>query len=235
VDRPPGLMDRLLVPLPLPEPDPPDVVAEFINNHEAPRITHIPLLPLTDLLRRLGATDMRHLLGIAIQLSEQLRIVFSPPLQSHITHDPTLTAPAHRGHRAAKRGAARRGARGRVPAMRVGIDLVKVADVAEALAEHGQHYLDRVYTPQEQEDCRNEPLKLAARFAAKEATAKVLEARRDDALPWPSIEVIRLTDRAPTLQLHGPAAELAEAGGITELALSFTHEDEYAAAVVVGT
>jgi holo-[acyl-carrier protein] synthase len=119
--------------------------------------------------------------------------------------------------------------------MRVGIDLVKVADVAEALREHGQHYLDRVYTAQEQADCRNEPLKLAARFAAKEATAKVLEATRDDPLPWTSIEVIRQTDRAPAIALHGAAQKLAGSRGITELALSFTHEHEYAAAVVVGT
>jgi holo-[acyl-carrier protein] synthase len=119
--------------------------------------------------------------------------------------------------------------------MRVGIDLVKVANVAEALGEHGQRYLDRVYTAQEQADCGTDPLKLAARFAAKEAVAKVLEVGRDDALPWTTIEVIRQTGGAPTLHLHDQASELARARGITELALSFTHEDEYAAAVVVGT
>jgi holo-[acyl-carrier protein] synthase len=119
--------------------------------------------------------------------------------------------------------------------MRVGIDLVKVANVAEALEAHGQRYLDRVYTAQEQADCRNEPLKLASRFAAKEAVAKVLEVGREDPLPWPSIEVIRQTGGAPSVALHGEAAELAQARGITQLALSFTHEDEYAAAVVVGT
>ena len=32
-----------------------------------------------------------------------------------------------------------------------------------------------------------------------------------------------------------PAAELAAAAGLTEFALSLTHEDAYAAAVVVGT
>ena len=119
--------------------------------------------------------------------------------------------------------------------MRVGIDLVKVAVVAEAVGEHGQRYLDRVYTTQEQVDCGAEPLKLAARFAAKEAVMKVLEVGRDEALPWTDIEVIRQTSGAPTLALHGEAAKLAETRGIAQLALSFTHEDEYAAAVVVGT
>lgn len=119
--------------------------------------------------------------------------------------------------------------------MRVGIDLVRVAGVAEALEARGQRYLDRVFTAQEQADCRNVPLKLAARFAAKEAVMKVLEVGRDEALPWTDIEVIRQTDRAPAIQLHGRAAEIARSRGIGELALSFTHEDEYAAAVVVGT
>lgn len=119
--------------------------------------------------------------------------------------------------------------------MRVGIDLVKVATVAEAVAEHGQRYLDRVYTAREQEDCRGAALKLAARFAAKEAVMKVLEVGGDEALPWTDIEVIRQTGGAPTLALHGRAAEIARSGGIGELALSFTHEEEYAAAVVVGT
>jgi holo-[acyl-carrier protein] synthase len=123
--------------------------------------------------------------------------------------------------------------------LRVGIDLVKAATVAEAIAEHGDRYLERVYTADERANCtgpdgRPDPLRLAARFAAKEAAAKVL-LTGDDALPWATIEVVRNAGGAPTLRLHGEAQELAEKAGLTELALSFTHEDEYAAAVVVGT
>jgi holo-[acyl-carrier protein] synthase len=122
--------------------------------------------------------------------------------------------------------------------LRVGIDLVRVATVAESLDEHGDHYLRRVYTEQEIADCSRDgaasPLRLAARFAAKEAAMKVLEPG-DDAVPWPSIEVVRTAGGAPTLRLHGPAADLAAAAGLTAFALSFTHEAAYAAAVVVGT
>jgi holo-[acyl-carrier protein] synthase len=119
--------------------------------------------------------------------------------------------------------------------LRVGIDLVRAATVAASIAEHGDAYLERVYTPQEVADCRADPLRLAARFAAKEATMKVLEPHPDAAIPWPSIEVVRNAPGAPTLRLHSPAAELAQRAGLTAFALSFTHEDEYAAAVVVGT
>ena len=119
--------------------------------------------------------------------------------------------------------------------LRVGIDLVRAATVAASIAEHGDAYLRRVYTPQEVADCKADPLRLAARFAAKEATMKVLAPAPDAAVPWPSIEVVRNAPGAPSIRLHGPAAALAATAGLTAFALSFTHEDEYAAAVVVGT
>ncbi len=123
--------------------------------------------------------------------------------------------------------------------LRVGIDLVKASTVAEALAEHGDHYLRRVYTDAEVAQCggpggATDPLRLAARFAAKEAAMKVLRPG-DAAVPWPSIEVVRDPTGVPILTLYGPAAELAAAAGLTDFALSLTHEDDYAAAVVVGT
>jgi holo-[acyl-carrier protein] synthase len=119
--------------------------------------------------------------------------------------------------------------------LRVGIDLVQAATVAEALAEHGERYLQRVYTPAEIAECDGDPLRLAARFAAKEAAMKVLRPSRDAAVPWPAIEVVRDPEGVPVLTLHGPAAELAVAAGISAFAVSLTHEAEYAAAVVVGT
>jgi holo-[acyl-carrier protein] synthase len=102
--------------------------------------------------------------------------------------------------------------------LRVGIDLVKAATVAESLAEHGEHYLRRVYTGGEVADCVGpgsagpDPLRLAARFAAKEAAAKLLLAG-DAPLPWTSIEIRRDAAGVPTLTLHGPAAELAAQAG----------------------
>jgi holo-[acyl-carrier protein] synthase len=119
-------------------------------------------------------------------------------------------------------------------ALRVGIDLVQAATVAEAIAEHGERYLRRVYTEAELTQCGGDPLRLAARFAAKEAAMKVLRPG-DAAVPWPSIEVVRDAEGVPVLTLHGPAAELASAAGLVAFAVSLTHEDAYAAAVVVGT
>jgi holo-[acyl-carrier protein] synthase len=120
---------------------------------------------------------------------------------------------------------------------RVGIDLVAVARVREALAEHGDRYLERVFTAREVDDCRTgdavDAARLAARFAAKEAVAKALRVRPDEPLPWAAIEVVRDASGAPAIALHGPAAALAERQGIGALEVSLTHEADHAAAVVV--
>jgi holo-[acyl-carrier protein] synthase len=119
---------------------------------------------------------------------------------------------------------------------RVGIDLVSVEAVRESIREHGDRYLERVYTTSELSDCHTDQgilaERLAARFAAKEATLKVLRPN-DEAVPWRSIEVRRNPSGWVELELSGQAASLASAAGLTELSLSITHEGEFAAAVVL--
>jgi holo-[acyl-carrier protein] synthase len=124
-------------------------------------------------------------------------------------------------------------------AIRVGIDLAAVAAVADSLSgAHSDHYLDRVYTTREVDDCRNqageiEPMRLAARFAAKEAAIKAIPGG-GAGIPLTAIEV--RADPATgevSLELSGRAAEVAAEAGIGDLALSLTHEPEYAAAAVV--
>ncbi len=122
--------------------------------------------------------------------------------------------------------------------LRVGIDLLDVEEVEEALSAHGERYLARVFTPREVEDCRADgapaPARLAARFAAKEAAVKVLRPGAV-ALPWTSIEVERAPGGAPGLRLAGAAAALAGDAALGPLALSFTHTHTrgLAAAIVV--
>jgi holo-[acyl-carrier protein] synthase len=115
--------------------------------------------------------------------------------------------------------------------IRVGIDLTDAGAVRDSISTFGTRYLERVYTPGELRDCHGDPSRLAARFAAKEATIKALAA--PDRLPWRSIEVIRDPSGAPSLALTGAADELARARGCRSLAVSLTHEQDHAAAVVV--
>lgn len=125
------------------------------------------------------------------------------------------------------------------PRLRVGIDLVEVAEVAATLHSNlGARYLSRIYTSNEVQDCLRDsevdPVRLAGRFAAKEAAMKALGVG-DRAVAWREVEVRRADDGAPTLVLRGAAAALASEAGLAHFALSVTHERKYASAVVVAT
>ena len=128
--------------------------------------------------------------------------------------------------------------RGPLAPIRVGIDLCSVQDVAESVATFGDRYLRRVYTDHELEYCCQDPAltaeRLAARFAAKEATVKVLRPR--DARPdWRTIEVRRDPGGWCELSLTGGAAQMADDAAIGSLSVSLSHEHGMANAVVVAT
>jgi holo-[acyl-carrier protein] synthase len=115
--------------------------------------------------------------------------------------------------------------------MRVGIDLVEIDSVQEAVTSHGQRYLDRVFTPREQHDCAADPELLALRFAAKEAVLKILEPTPGDAVPWPSIDVV--DDHGARVHLSGPAQELARLRAVGPVELSLSHAGGQAMAVAL--
>ena len=120
--------------------------------------------------------------------------------------------------------------------LRAGTDLVEIAQVTDSIARFGERYLRRIFTDHEIDSCRGEPpvvaAGLAARFAAKEATVKVL--RPGGAGPdWRSIEVVRHPAGWCDLHLTGEARRLADEAGISKLALSMSHEAGVAGAVVV--
>ncbi len=123
-------------------------------------------------------------------------------------------------------------------ALRVGLDLVAVSTVAESLrGSHREHYLERVYTPREVDDCRGpsgrvEPERLAARFAAKEAAIKALPGAGEE-VRLTQIEVVQDESGGVELALSGRAAELFAGSGSAEIAVSLTHEAGFAAATVV--
>jgi holo-[acyl-carrier protein] synthase len=118
----------------------------------------------------------------------------------------------------------------------VGIDLVSVSAVRDAISQHGARYLKRIYTEGELRDCESAEgivaERLAARFAAKEAMLKVLRPT-DESIPWRNIGVIRHGPGWVTLELSGRAAELASEEGLHDFELSICHEGEYASAVVI--
>lgn len=120
--------------------------------------------------------------------------------------------------------------------MRAGIDLVHVPSVRASLERFGDRYLHRVYTRGEIADAGIDPVRrperLAARFAAKEAAIKAF-GLADTGLAWTDLEVCRRPDGSCTLRLHGAARRAAGELDASAVALSLTHDGDYAAAVLV--
>lgn len=114
--------------------------------------------------------------------------------------------------------------------LQTGVDIVEITRVGRLAGRYGERFRARVYTAREWADCNGRAASLAARFAAKEATIKALGSR-EPALH--EIEVVRATGGAPRIRLRGRAAELAREQGVRELAVSLSHAQEHAVAVVV--
>ena len=115
----------------------------------------------------------------------------------------------------------------------LGIDIIKVDRIAASLARFGDRFTRRVLTPHEQRHVRGRPETMAGRWAAKEAVSKVL-GLGVRGIGWRDIEIERLPTGQPSVRLHGRAAARAEQLGMSRVAVSISHESEYAVAVAFG-
>ena len=118
----------------------------------------------------------------------------------------------------------------------IGIDLVKVIRVKEALERWGERFHNRVFTPGEVRYCmqkKNPSPNFAARFAAKEAFVKALGIGIRRGVHWKDVEVQRGPLGRPVLKLNGRAVEICQKERIEGLFLSLTHDGDYSGAIVV--
>lgn len=125
-----------------------------------------------------------------------------------------------------------------------GVDLIEVDRIEHAVARWGERFLQRVFTPAELAACQMRAPSLAARWAAKEATAKALggglrglggaaRATTHAGIAWTDVEVTSDALGRPALLLHARAAERARALQIVELSVSLSHTHTLAIAFVV--
>jgi len=115
----------------------------------------------------------------------------------------------------------------------LGIDIIKVDRIRASLARFGDRFSRRVLTESERRYVRDRPETFAGRWAAKEAVSKVL-GLGVRGIGWRDIEVERLPTGQPAVRLHGRAAARADQLGMTRIALSITHESDYAVAIAFG-
>lgn len=115
----------------------------------------------------------------------------------------------------------------------LGIDIIKVERIASALRRFGERFQRRILTDDEYRYVRARPETLAGRWAAKEAVSKVL-GLGVRGVGWREIEIVRLPTGQPTVRLHDRALRRAEQLGMIAIAVSISHERDYAVAIASG-
>jgi holo-[acyl-carrier protein] synthase len=123
-----------------------------------------------------------------------------------------------------------------LPGLRVGVDICSVPRIVDAYHRFGDKFLRRVLTDSEIDYVKSSEkhliVRVAGRFAAKEAIVKVLGTGWIG-VGWHDVEIRRLASGEPRVALHGRAVARAEQLGLTHFEVSMSHEKEYAVAFVV--
>jgi holo-[acyl-carrier protein] synthase len=117
----------------------------------------------------------------------------------------------------------------------VGIDIVEVRRIEQALDRWGDAFVMRLFTPAEDERARPpraRSARLAARFAAKEAVMKALGLGWR-AMGWREIEILNDPLGKPTVTLRGGAKRAADRQGIATVLVSLSHTRDLAFASAV--
>lgn len=130
------------------------------------------------------------------------------------------------GHRAVHEG------HQELPGLFCGTDLVELASFGRYLEVGGEHFLRRIFTERELENCGGRLPRLAARFAAKEAVAKAL-GTGIRGIDWTEMEIRNDMRGRPLLRLHGRAARRAAKLRLSGWTISLSHSEIFALAFVV--
>lgn len=116
----------------------------------------------------------------------------------------------------------------------IGNDLVEISRIRASVERHGNHFLDRLFTRQEQDYCcryRDPAPHFAGRFAAKEAIVKALGTGFGAHAQWHDIEILNDDQGKPIAHL---SERLQKYLGISATVLvSISHDAHYATAVAL--
>ena len=115
----------------------------------------------------------------------------------------------------------------------LGVDICEIARMERAISRHPT-LRDRVFTPEEIAYCDSKARpaeSYAGRFAAREAAIKALGGYRGRL--WQDISVTRHPSGAPSIRLDGNAKRRADALGVRDVLITFTHEKTNAVAFAV--
>ena len=115
----------------------------------------------------------------------------------------------------------------------IGNDILEIERVREAIAEQGDRFIQKLFTPKEQAYCSkyNDPLPhYAARFSAKEAIVKALGTGFGEKASFHDIEIINNAQGKPEV-FFSPA--LNKVFDNPQVLLSISHCKSYVATVAI--
>lgn len=122
----------------------------------------------------------------------------------------------------------------------IGTDLVDIRRIEQAIARHGDRFINRIYTEVERARAERKANRIdtyAKRFAAKEACAKALGTGFRNGVFFRDLGVVNLRSGKPTLRLTGGALArlhaITPAGYVAQIDLALTDEYPLAQAFVV--
>ena len=116
----------------------------------------------------------------------------------------------------------------------VGVDIADVKRIKTSLERWGERFVTRIFSPGEAQYCRrhrDEALRFAARFAAKEAFIKCMGSARG--IRWPEIELLNDRTGKPVFRFSEGIRKRLNGKNIREVHVSISHTAEYAVAFVV--
>lgn len=119
-----------------------------------------------------------------------------------------------------------------------GIDIIEIERFRKTLERYERLFLDHVFTTEEQAaapaNATTRAAYFAARWAVKEAVAKVLGTGIGEHCAWTDLAVHRSPEGKPSVSLAGKAAETAKRLGLARIHVSISHERHYACAIAIG-
>lgn len=115
----------------------------------------------------------------------------------------------------------------------VGVDILRITRIEDIYKEHGDRFLNRIYTPEELKyvmDAKNNQYeRLAALFCSKEAVFKTLQTRRR--IVFREIEVIHKP--YPVIRLYGSMLDIAKEREIKDVFISISHDGDFCIAFAI--
>lgn len=117
----------------------------------------------------------------------------------------------------------------------MGTDLVEISRIEESVTKFGERFLEKIFLPTEVRYAQAQArpaVHLAARFAAKEATAKAFGTGIGESLSWLGLEIGRHASGEPFLRFHAAAADFARSRGVSRTLVSLSHTQTLATATV---